>query len=81
MAKKKLFSVQRQTPRGVWATLVGFMWIPRGEAEGALGMADAHYGTPRYRIIHDDPQTGPGEVVREGGGRSTPNVGRVQRGR
>ncbi len=74
MAKRKLYSVQRMSPDGEWRTLLDFKWIPRGEAMGALRMADAHYGTPRYRVIEDDPQGGGGDVVKEGGGRQGPLV-------
>ena len=73
MAKKKMYSVQRMQ-NGEWHTLLDFQWIPRGEAMGAFRMADAHYGTPRYRVIEDDPENGIGDVVKEGGGRSRPNT-------
>jgi len=72
MAKKKLYSVQRMRHNGEWHTLTSFAKIPRGEAMGALRMADAHYGTPRYRVVEDDPQGGVGDVVKEGGGRGFP---------
>lgn len=72
MPKTMLYSVQRMNPDGSWHTLLDFRWIPRGEAIGALRMADSHYGTPRYRVIEDDPQDGAGDVVKEGGGRSQP---------
>lgn len=77
--KRTLYSVQRMSPRGGWSTLTGFMWIPRGEALGALHMADAHYGTPRYRVVEDGPGGGVGDVLEEGGGRPVPNVGRIKR--
>lgn len=40
---------------------------------GALRMADAHYGAPQYRVIEDDPRDGTGDVVKEGGGRPSPD--------
>lgn len=71
---KTLYSVQRWSAAlSEWRTLVDFKWIPRGEANGALRMADAHYGGPRYRVVVDDPKTGVGEAVSEGGGRPHPS--------
>ncbi len=72
MAKTMLYSVQRASLEGGWRTLLDFRWIPRGEAMGALRMADSHYGTPRYRVIKDDPLGGAGDMVKEGGGRPPP---------
>jgi len=60
------------SPDGVWRTLLDFKLIPRGEALGALRMADSYYGTPRHRVVEDNPQGGIGDVVKEGGGRNHP---------
>lgn len=75
MTKRTLYSVQRMSPEGEWRTLLDFQWIPQGEATGALRMADAHYGTPQYRVIEDDPRDGTGDVVEEGGRRPSPGQG------
>lgn len=74
-----LYSVQIMSPSGGWDTLLDFKWVPRGEAMGALRMADRHYPSERYRVVEDDPKTGIGKVIREGGGRSPVSVEKIRK--
>lgn len=65
---RKMYSVQRMSPTGGWSASVDFQHIPIGEARGALRMADALYGGPRWRIWDEIE----GKVVDEAGGRPLP---------